>query len=133
MLDQMATYHTCKSLSRRWPVAVFSNTLDCARINSFIIYSLVTKTKLMRRQFLLELRKGLCWSKDGMVSSAPRRVLTETSSASNPVEVQRSRKRRECQFTPCGNKSISSCQNSAKVCCGRHTFEKKDNGDTQKL
>ena len=39
-------------------------------------------------------------------------------------EVQRSRKRRECQFTPCGNKSVSSWQNCVKVCCGRHTFEK---------
>ena len=135
VLDQMARYHTCKSLSRRWPVAVFFNILDFSislinilfnilDINSFIIYSLVTKTKLTRRQFLLELIKELCKSKDGIDSSALRRVSTETPSTSNPVEVQRSRKRRECQFTPCGNKSVSSCQNCGKVCCGKHTFEK---------
>ena len=59
VLDQMAGYHTCKSLNRRWPVAVFFNILDCACINSFIIYSLVTKTKLTRRQFLLELIRAL--------------------------------------------------------------------------
>ena len=100
MLDQMARYHTCKSSSRRWPVAVFFNILDCAYVNSFIIYFLVTKTKLTRRQFLLELIKELCQSKHGMDSSAPRRVSTETPCTSNPFEVQRSRKRRECQFTP---------------------------------
>ena len=120
----MARYHTCKSLSRRWPVAVFFNILDCACINSFIIYSLVTKTKLTRRQFLLELIKELYKSKDGIDSSALRRVSTETPSTSNPVEVQRSRKRRECQFTPCGNKSVSSYQKCGKVCCGKHTFKK---------
>ena len=124
VLDQMARYHTCKSSSRQWPVAVFFNILDSACINSFIIYSLVTKTKLTRRQFLLELIKELCKSKDGIDSSALRRVSTETPSTSNPLEVQRSRKRRECQFTPCGNKSVSSCQNCGKVCCGKHTFEK---------
>jgi len=123
-LDQMARYRTCKSSSRRWPVAVFYNILDCACFNSFIIYSLITKTKLTRRQFLLELIKELCNSKDCMDSSAPRRVSTKTPSTSNPVKVQRSRKRRECQFTPCGNKSVLSCQNCGKVCCGKHTFEK---------
>ena len=61
--DQMARYHTCKSSSRRWPVAMFFNILDCACINSFIIYSLVTKIKLTRRQFLLELIKGFASQK----------------------------------------------------------------------
>ena len=134
VLDQMARYHTSKSSSRRWPVAVFFNIIDCACINSFIIYSFVIKTKLTRRQFLLELIKELCKSKDGIDSSALRRVSTETPSTSNPVEVQRSRKRRECQFTWCksvsscqncgNNKSVSSCRNCGKVCCGKHTFEK---------
>ena len=104
VLHQLARYHTFKSSSRRWPVAVSFNILDCACISSFIIYSFVTKTKLTRRQFLLELIKELCKSKDGMDSSAPHRVSTETPSTSNPVEVQRSRKRRECQFIPRGNK-----------------------------
>ena len=120
----MARCHTCKSSSKRWSVAVFFDILDCACINSFIIYSLVTKTKLTRRQFLLELIKELLKSKDGMDSSAPRRVPTEIPSTSNPVEVQRRRKRRECQFTPCDNKSVSSWQNCVKVCCSKHTFEK---------
>ena len=124
VLDQMARYHTSKGSIRRWPVAVLFSILDCAFINSSIIYFLVTKTKLTTRQFLLELIKELCKSKDGMDSSAPRRVSTETPSTSNPVEVQRSRKKRECQFTLCGNKSVSSCQNCGKVCCGKHSFEK---------
>ena len=51
-LDQMARYHTCKSSSRRWPMAVFFNILDCACINSYIVYCSTTKVKLSARQFL---------------------------------------------------------------------------------
>ena len=42
VLDQMARYDTCKSATRRWPVAVFFNIIDCACINAYIIYSEVT-------------------------------------------------------------------------------------------
>ena len=57
VLDQVARYHTSKSSTRRWPVAVFFNILDCACINAYIIYCLTTKLKLSRRQFMLELIK----------------------------------------------------------------------------
>ena len=39
VLDQMAQYHTNKSSTRRWPVAVFFNILDCACINAYIIFT----------------------------------------------------------------------------------------------
>ena len=42
VLDQMVHYYTCKSATRRWPVAVFFNIIDCACINSYVIYSEVT-------------------------------------------------------------------------------------------
>ena len=51
VLDQMARYHTCKSSTRRWPVAVFFNIIDCACINAFIIYREVTGHRLSRREF----------------------------------------------------------------------------------
>ena len=53
VLDQMARYHTSKSFTRRWPVAVFFHILDCACINAYIVYCLATKLKLSRRQFTL--------------------------------------------------------------------------------
>ena len=39
VLDQMARYYTIKSSTRRWPVAVFFNILDCARINAYNIFT----------------------------------------------------------------------------------------------
>ena len=60
VLDQMARYHTCKSATRRWPVAVFFNITDCACINAFIIYRKVTRHRLSRRKFLLQLIKEMC-------------------------------------------------------------------------
>ena len=71
VLDQMAQYHTSKTSTRRWPVAVFFNILDCACINAYIIYCLTTKLKLARRQFVLELIKELCKPKDGAGSIPP--------------------------------------------------------------
>ena len=58
-LDQMSRYHTCKSATRRWPVACFLNIIDCACINAFIVYKEVTKSSISRRQFLLKLVKEL--------------------------------------------------------------------------
>ena len=71
VLDQMARYHTCKSSTRRWPVAVFFNILDCACINAYIIYCLTKILKSSRRQFMLELIKELCKPKDGVGSINP--------------------------------------------------------------
>ena len=60
VLDQMARYHTCKSATRRWPVAVFFNIIDCACINAFIIYRELIGHRLTRRQFLLQLINEMC-------------------------------------------------------------------------
>ena len=49
VLDQMSRYHTCKSATRRWPVACFFYIFDCACINAFIC-SLSIK-KLPKVQF----------------------------------------------------------------------------------
>ena len=127
VLDQMARYHTSKSSTKRWPVAVFFNILDCACINAYIIYCLTTKLKLSRRQFILELIKELCKPKDGVGSIPPSPAvdhivsvaLTGTSGLAHQA-----RKRKECQFVARRNKSSSFCQNCGKVCCGKHTSEK---------
>ena len=71
VLDQMARYHTSKSSTKRWPVAVFFNILDCACINAYLIYCLTAKLKLSRRQFMLEPIKELCKTKDGVHSIPP--------------------------------------------------------------
>ena len=84
-LDQMARYHTCKSSSRRWPVVVFFNILDCACINSYIVYCSTTKVKLSRKQFLLELIKELCMPKDGVGSATHYPAVTQMSRNALPA------------------------------------------------
>ena len=127
VLDQMARYHTSKSSTGIWPVAVFFNILDCACINAYIIYCLTTKLKLSRRQFMLELIKELCKPKDGVGSIPPSPAVDHIVSIALPATngvAHQTRKRKECQFVACRNKSSSFCQNCGKVRCGKHTSEK---------
>ena len=127
MLDQTARYHTSKSSTRRWLVVVFFNILDCACINAYIIYCLTTKLKLSRRQFMLELIKEHCKPKDGVgsISSSPAvdHIVSIVVPGTSGLAHQ-ARKRKECQFVACRNKSSSLCQNCGKVCCCKHTSEK---------
>ena len=100
-LDQMARYHTCKSSSRRWPMAVFFNILDCACINSYIVYCSTTKVKLSGRQFLFQLIKELCKPIDGVGS--PTHYPTGTQMfrnvlPANTAEANQARKRRSASF-----------------------------------
>ena len=127
VLDQMARYHTSKSSTRRWPVAVFFNILVCACINAYIIYGLTTKLKLSRRQFMLELKKELYKPKNEVGSIPPSPAVDHIVSISLPGTsglAPQARKRKKCQFVACRNKSSSFCQNCGKVCCGKHTSEK---------
>ena len=98
VLDQMARYHTSKSSTRRWPVAVFFNILDCACINAYIIYCLTTKLKLSRRQFMLELIKELCKPKDGVGSIPPSPAVDHIALHCRGTTglARQARKRKEC-------------------------------------
>ena len=124
VLIQMSRYHTSKSSTRRRPLAVFFNILDCACINAYIIYCLTTKLKLSKRQFMLELIKE---PKDGVGSIPPSPAVDHIVSIALPGTsglAHQARKRKECQFVACRNKSSSFCQNCGKVCCGKHSSEK---------
>ena len=55
IVDQMASKFSVKAGSRRWAVHVFYNILDLAAINAWILYKEVTKKKISRRNFLLQL------------------------------------------------------------------------------
>ena len=114
-LDQMAQYHTCKSATRRWPVTVFFNIIDCACINAFVIYRRVTGHRLSRREFLLQLIKEMCGNLLPVTASSMLHGMAVASSS------QVSRKRKQCQFEQCGNKSSQFCYRCNKTCCGNHT------------
>ena len=89
VLDQMARYHTCNSATRRWPVAVFFNIIDCACINAFIIYREVTGHRLSSRKFLLQLTKEMCCDPPPVTAPSTLHGMVVASSIS---QVSRKRK-----------------------------------------
>ena len=97
-LDRMARHHTCKSSSRRWPVAVLSNIFDCACINSYIVYCSTRKVKLPRRQFLLELINELCKPKDGVGSAIHYPAVTQMSRNAFPTNTAKHTKHRSASL-----------------------------------
>ena len=110
----MARYDTCKSATRRWPVAVFFNIILCACINAYIIYSKVTGKSFTKIEFLLQLIKKMCRDPSTKIdfSSLPTMVLKSSS--------QTLQKKKQCQLQLCKNKSSVSCHKCFKSCCGRH-------------
>jgi len=85
------------------------------------------KLKLSRRQFLLELMKELCKSKDvvGCLTSYPGQWPKTSSTAltASSVKSHGCWEKKKHLFAPCKSKS-SFCQNCKKVCCGKHAFGK---------
>ena len=120
VLDQMSRYHTCKSATRRWPLAFFFNIIDCACINAFIVYKEVVKSLISRRQFLLELVKEL-----RRYSKTPEPEPTSNQKYSDSTNSPRSLKRKHCQIDNSPNKSNNYCIECKKVCCEFHTKAKK--------
>ena len=92
VLDQMMRYHTCKSATRSWPVAVVFNIIDCTCISAYIIYSEVTGQSLTRKEFLLQLIKEMFGdpSTKSVLHSLPTIVMESSS--------QISRERKQCQL-----------------------------------
>ena len=56
VIDQMARTYSVKAASKRWPVQVFYNILDLARISAWILFKEVTGNTITRRDFLLQLQ-----------------------------------------------------------------------------
>ena len=79
ILDQMTRYHTTKTVTRRWPIAIFCNILDCTCINAYILYCKVIKTQISRRDFFLALIKEMCKPKFTQLDCLSRPVRQVSS------------------------------------------------------
>ena len=102
VLDQMARYHTCKTGTRRWPVAFFFNIIYCACLNAYIVYKEVLKTNISRRDFLLKLVEELCKPLKDEPSVGDQKQQEN-------ISTKRSRKRKHCQTDGCSNKTYDMC------------------------
>ena len=59
VVDQMARKYTVRTMTRRWPIHSFQNTLDLAAINAWILYKEINGIKISRRRFLQNLSEDL--------------------------------------------------------------------------
>ena len=59
IMNQITKYHTCKTGTRRWPVACFFNLLDLCAINFWIMYKEIIDNSIGRWDFLLKLLNQL--------------------------------------------------------------------------
>lgn len=64
VLDQLVSNYTCKRMTNRWPVALFSNMIDVSAYNSFVIWTDINTNwncnkKFKRRIYLVELAEQL--------------------------------------------------------------------------
>ena len=70
--DQMARFHTTRSASGRWPVAVLGNILDIAAINSYVLHKKVANERITRRQFILMFVENLLGKAEPCPSNSNR-------------------------------------------------------------
>jgi hypothetical protein len=126
-VDQMTKIYTVKSPTRRWPMQVFYNLLNIAIINSWILYKIVNKSSITRRDFLIklidEIKKKFVENKPIELIGTPKNIRKRVNSNSNQENV--SPKRVACQIKLCNNNKASDCCSKCKkAVCGNCSNEK---------
>lgn len=140
-IDQMTRLYSVKYATRRWPVQVWSNILNIAGINSWILYKEANNSTISRRKFLMKLIDEIV----ELITSSSSKTQPQTTPSSTPstprLEVAKKRrydqqtpdiltppqiaKTAHCQIRLClNNKSIGNCSKCEKAVCGRCLFTK---------
>ena len=117
VFDQMARKYTTHTSSRRWPPAVWTNILDIAALNPWIVYKKAYGRKISRPKFILQLIEGLRGAY--VAQKVTQKNTVELASVQRP-----SGKRRKCAGKKCNNSRVSICQH-----CRKPTCRKCGNGD----
>ena len=98
--DQMARLYTTRSVSRRWPVAIWGNILDITAINSYVLYKKIASNRITRRQFILMLVENLLSKPEFCLSNSNRQLRGDDEGV---------QKRRKCHGVCCDIKTVSTC------------------------
>lgn len=149
-VDHMSKDYSVKYASRRWPVQVWSNILNLAGINSWILYKEAHNSSISRKNFLIKLIKEIAALVSGDdddlengqtdLQETPRTPTTPRFGTKRLAEyvVGNARKRirmdeipdyspkmKQCQTRCCNNnKAIMTCCSCDKSICGKCTFTK---------
>lgn len=147
-LDQLVANYTCKRMTKRWPVALFSNMIDVSAYNSYVIWTEMNPAwnfnkNFRRRLYLVELadqlinehilrRKVLPHgpSARNLVNNIQQQNdLTGASQCSKqnttntPLSSNLPNKRQRCFFCQHGrnsNKYSTKCDTCKKFICKEH-------------
>ena len=112
VFDQMVRLYTAHAATRRWPMAVWTNILDMAGLNSWILFRKATDSRISRGGFILQLSEELT---SAYVSNNKKRKLNDPDE-----DYQRpSGKRRKCAGKQCKNNTVTICQRCRKPTCGK--------------
>ena len=112
VFDQMARKYTAHTSSRRWPLAVWTNILDIAALNSWIVYKKASGRKISRRNFILQLIEG-------MRGAYVAQKVTQENTIEQASVQRPSGKRRKCTGEKCNNSTVTICQHCRKPTCGK--------------
>ena len=110
VVDQMLWQYSTHTASRRWPYAVWTNILEIAALNSWVIYKKVTGEKISRRDFILDLLESL------RTKYVAERVLLCPDPISNTIPPP---KRRKCAVKGCVNTTKTVCHICKLHTCGK--------------
>jgi len=116
VMDQMTRLYTTKAASRRWPVAVWSNILDIAAINAWVIFKKCTGVEISRRDFIFQLVRELTCQTEVV------RELTAVPHSSHQDSCQHkevARKRKHCSQSNCTNTGNIVCSKCDRIACGK--------------
>ena len=68
----MSHQYSVKAGSTRWPIHVFYNVIDLAWINGWILYKIISKTKISHRTFIQKVCEELTGSNPGRSHGAAK-------------------------------------------------------------
>ncbi|XP_022093378.1 piggyBac transposable element-derived protein 4-like isoform X3 [Acanthaster planci] len=140
--DQMCSVYNCARITRRWPMAVFYHLLNCAAINSFIIYLQVNPNlqgeQKTRHNFIHQLVRALVNPQVTMRLAQPQRlpknvlramevagfvVQYPTVAPGRPNELP---PQRRCAFCPHGRRRRTSrlCSECNSFSCQVHSVSR---------
>ena len=110
VFDQMVMLYTTHAATRRWPTAVWTNILDMAGLNSWILFRKASGSWISRTAFILQLSEELT---SAYASNNKKRKLNDPEE-----DYQRpSGKRRKCAGKQCKNNTVTICQRCRKPTC----------------
>ncbi|XP_022099284.1 piggyBac transposable element-derived protein 4-like [Acanthaster planci] len=138
-VDQMCSLYNCARITKRWPMVVFYHLLNCAVINSFVIYLQVNPDlrgeERTRHIFIHLLIRGLINPQIATRLKQPQRLRTTVMNAMEglgfnvaypavaPAAPQELPPQRRCAFCPTGKRKRTRrrCCECDKFACTQHS------------